>query len=143
MDLKTCLFHFPSLTTSFKILHWDSQPDKTKKKKKWGRSNLLEVKEGEEVHELAAEKWEKAATWLICNDRWIFFSKIHKSLNYFFYFYSSSKTFNFLEIYNKTMEIFILARYLFTGRNPVFAPVLLEWLWYGRYLNRNEILSFL
>ena len=38
-------FHFSSLTTSFKILHWDSQSDKTKKKKKWGRRNLLKVKE--------------------------------------------------------------------------------------------------
>ena len=94
MNLKTCLSHFPSLTTSFKIL----QLDKTKKKKKWGRRNLLEVKEGEEVHELASGRWEEVAAWLTCNDRWNFFSKIHKSLNYFFDFYSSSKTFNFLEI---------------------------------------------
>ena len=35
---------------------------------------------------------------MTCNDRWNFFSKIHKSLNCFFDFYSSSKTFNFLEI---------------------------------------------
>ena len=127
MNLKTCLFRFPLLTTSFKILHWDSQSNKTKKKKKWGRTNLLEVKEGEEVHEVALEKWEEAAAWLIWNDRWIFISKIHKSLNSFFYFYSSSKTFNFLEIYNITMEIFISARYPFIGRNLVFTPVLPEW----------------
>ena len=41
------------------------------------------------------------------------------------------------------MEIFISAQYPFTGQNPVFTPVLLEWLRYGRYLNRNEILAFL
>ena len=98
MNLKTCLSHFPSLTTSFKVLHWDSQPIKTKKKKKWGRRNLLEVKEGEEVHEVASGKSKEAVAWLICNNRWNFFSKIHKSLNCFFDFYSSSKTFNFLEI---------------------------------------------
>ena len=71
---------------------------KQRKRKKWDRRNLLEVKEREEVHEVASGKWEEAAAWLICNDRWIFFSKIHKSLNCFFDFYSSSKTFNFLEI---------------------------------------------
>ena len=60
MNLKTGLSHFPSLTTSFKILHWDSQSDKTKKKKNWGRRNLLEVNEGEEVHEASSGKWEEA-----------------------------------------------------------------------------------
>ena len=82
MNLQTCLFHFTSLTTSFKILHWDSQPYKTKKKKMWGRTNLLEVKEGEEVHEVASEKWEGAEAWSIYNDRWRNFSKT-------FNFYSS------------------------------------------------------
>ena len=108
-------FHFPSLTTSFKILHWDLQLDKTKKKEKVGkkeptRSKRREVhKEGEEVHEAASENWEEVAVWSICNNRWRNFSMIHKSLNCFFYFYSSSKTFKFLEIYNKTNEVFISA----------------------------------
>ena len=79
-------FHFPSLTTSFKILHWDSQPDQTKKNKEWGRRNLLDkkfikIKEGEEVHMVALENWEEAVAWSICNDKWRNFSKIHKSLS--------------------------------------------------------------
>ena len=114
MNLKTFL-SLPLLTTSFKILHWDSQPDKTKKKKKWDRRKLLEVKEREEVHEVASGKWEEAAAWLICNDRWFFFSKIHKSLNCFFDFYSSSKTFNFLEIQFPKFGI----RFGIAGMTPV------------------------
>ena len=79
-------FHFPSLTTSFKIFHWDSQPDQTKKKKEWGRRNLLEnkfikIKEGEEVHKVASENWEEAVAWSICNYKWRNFSKIPKSLS--------------------------------------------------------------
>ena len=122
MNLKTCLSHFPSLTTSFKIFHWDSQPDKTKKKKKWGRRNLLEVKEGVEVHEVASGKWEDAAAWLICNDRWIFFSMIHKSVNCFLNFYSSSKTFNFLEIWYPKFGI----RSGIAGMTPVWPVFKLE-----------------
>ena len=101
-------FHFPSLTTSFKILHWDSQSDKTKKKEKVGKKELAKSKrrevhkDGEEVHEATSENREDMTIWRN-------FSKIHKSLNYFFYFYSSSKTFKFLEIYHKTKEVFISA----------------------------------
>lgn len=53
---KPCLFHFPSLTASFKILHWDSQAVKTGKRG-WSAKSVVEKhkeerskKEGEEGH---------------------------------------------------------------------------------------------
>ena len=38
---------------------------------------------------------------------------------------------------------FCFARYLLSGRNPIFIPVCPKWLRYSRYLNRNEIRAFL
>ena len=148
IPMKTCPCQFPSLT-SFKILH--EFHSRIKQRKRNSGKEIVEKKEPKrrevrkegKVDEAASENRAEATAWSICNDKWRNFSKNHKSLNCFFYFYSSSKTFNFLEIYNKTMEIFLLARYLFTSRNLVFALVLSEWLWYGRYLSRNEILAFL
>ena len=131
MNVKTCLFHFPSLITNFKILYWDSRSDKTKKKKKWGGRNLLEVKEvrkeGEEVHEAASKNWEESSSLIdLQRQAKKFFKDSQKPqppLLFLFFF----KTFNFLEIYNKTMEVFISAWYPFTGRNPAFAP---EWYFF-------------
>ena len=60
------------------------------KQRKRKRRNLLEVKEGEEVHEVASEKWEEATAWLICNDKWNYFfkdSQKHQLLLLFLFFF--------------------------------------------------------
>ena len=100
---KPCLFHFPSLTTSFKILHWDSQAVKTRKRG-WSAKSVVEKhkeergkKEGEEGHIRELRKKQNQQVKKIFKD-------FTKSLNCF-YLYSCSNTFNFSEIY-KTMEVF-------------------------------------
>ena len=40
-------------------------------------------------------------------------------------------------------KFFCFARYLFSGRNPIFIPVCLKRLQYSQYLNQNETRAFM